>query len=279
MQHRPSGASWTIRPSAGDLAAPKWTRSSTAAATQASTWAEPPTAASARVSCSYITVSVCGVPPTLNGRFDSDPMCLKQESVEPVCDKQPNPVTSWLASIWVRVWLLCCVTLYEFSTSISWCQQTHLHPKRLRHTPVVCVFSDVNECEVYRLDQGGKLCVHECVNVPGSYRCSCPSGYKLLPDGRSCEGEWQDGVEDKSSFMGSEQQICRGMYRQRGMWLWKQSFYQQRTRVDQAALALAVLVWRALIKCEGCFYRSKCNLINIHLLFIDFTHLNRSPFT
>uniref|UniRef100_A0A3P8T549 Fibulin 7 n=1 Tax=Amphiprion percula TaxID=161767 RepID=A0A3P8T549_AMPPE len=47
--------------------------------------------------------------------------------------------------------------------------------------------TDVNECEVYRLDQGGKLCVHECVNVPGSYHCSCPSGYKLLSDGRSCE--------------------------------------------------------------------------------------------
>lgn len=49
--------------------------------------------------------------------------------------------------------------------------------------------TDVNECEVFRLDQGGKLCVHECVNVPGSYHCSCPTGYKLLPDGRSCEGE------------------------------------------------------------------------------------------
>lgn len=60
----------------------------------------------------------------------------------------------------------------------------------------------MNECEVYRLDRGGKLCLHECVNVPGSYRCSCPSGYKLLADGRSCEGEWQDGVEDKSSFAG-----------------------------------------------------------------------------
>ncbi|KAM8851643.1 fibulin-7 isoform 3-T5 [Synchiropus picturatus] len=47
--------------------------------------------------------------------------------------------------------------------------------------------TDVNECEVYRLDQGGKLCIHECVNVPGSYHCSCPRGYKLLADGRSCE--------------------------------------------------------------------------------------------
>lgn len=32
-------------------------------------------------------------------------------------------------------------------------------------------------------------------------------------------------------------------------------------------------------KCEGRFYRLKCNLIHIHLLFIDITHLNHSPFT
>lgn len=64
----------------------------------------------------------------------------------------------------------------------------------------LCHLTDVNECEVYRLDQGGKLCVHECVNVPGSYHCSCPSGYKLLTDGRSCEGEWQDETEDKGLF-------------------------------------------------------------------------------
>lgn len=74
--------------------------------------------------------------------------------------------------------------------------------------------TDVNECEVYRLDQGGKLCVHECVNVPGSYHCSCPSGYKLLPDRRSCEGEWQDGTKahsqdpDLAACGASERNIC-----------------------------------------------------------------------
>ncbi|XP_009305868.1 fibulin-7 isoform X3 [Danio rerio] len=47
--------------------------------------------------------------------------------------------------------------------------------------------TDVNECEVYKADRGGPLCVHACVNVPGSYHCSCPTGYKLLADGRSCE--------------------------------------------------------------------------------------------
>ncbi|XP_062375256.1 fibulin-7 isoform X1 [Sardina pilchardus] len=49
------------------------------------------------------------------------------------------------------------------------------------------ICQDVNECEVYKSERGGQLCVHACVNVPGSYRCSCPEGYRLLPDGRSCE--------------------------------------------------------------------------------------------
>ncbi|XP_048865331.1 fibulin-7 isoform X1 [Brienomyrus brachyistius] len=49
------------------------------------------------------------------------------------------------------------------------------------------ICQDVNECEVYKVERGGKLCAHACVNIPGSYRCSCPAGYRLLPDGRSCE--------------------------------------------------------------------------------------------
>ncbi|XP_017558120.1 fibulin-7 [Pygocentrus nattereri] len=49
------------------------------------------------------------------------------------------------------------------------------------------ICQDVNECEVYKADSGGLLCAHVCVNIPGSYHCSCPSGYKLLADGRSCE--------------------------------------------------------------------------------------------
>ncbi|XP_005993601.1 fibulin-7 [Latimeria chalumnae] len=49
------------------------------------------------------------------------------------------------------------------------------------------ICQDVNECEVYKLDGVPKLCMHACVNIPGSYRCSCPTGYKILGDGRSCE--------------------------------------------------------------------------------------------
>uniref|UniRef100_A0A0P6K8T2 Fibulin-7 isoform 1 n=1 Tax=Heterocephalus glaber TaxID=10181 RepID=A0A0P6K8T2_HETGA len=46
---------------------------------------------------------------------------------------------------------------------------------------------DVNECELYGQEGRPRLCMHACVNTPGSYRCSCPSGYQTLADGKSCE--------------------------------------------------------------------------------------------
>uniref|UniRef100_A0A8D0HG11 Fibulin 7 n=1 Tax=Sphenodon punctatus TaxID=8508 RepID=A0A8D0HG11_SPHPU len=49
------------------------------------------------------------------------------------------------------------------------------------------ICQDVNECEVYKLEGVSRLCMHTCINIPGSYRCSCPSGYKILGDGKSCE--------------------------------------------------------------------------------------------
>lgn len=48
---------------------------------------------------------------------------------------------------------------------------------------------DVNECELYGQEGRPQLCMHACVNTPGSYRCVCPSGYRTLADGKSCEGE------------------------------------------------------------------------------------------
>ncbi|XP_022376101.1 LOW QUALITY PROTEIN: fibulin-7 [Enhydra lutris kenyoni] len=49
------------------------------------------------------------------------------------------------------------------------------------------VCQDVNECELYRQEGRPRLCMHTCVNTPGSYRCACPSGYRTLADGKSCE--------------------------------------------------------------------------------------------
>ncbi|GAB0198482.1 hemicentin-2 [Grus japonensis] len=40
--------------------------------------------------------------------------------------------------------------------------------------------ADLDECRM--LNQ----CQHECRNSPGSYRCVCPPGYRLLPNGKTC---------------------------------------------------------------------------------------------
>lgn len=52
---------------------------------------------------------------------------------------------------------------------------------------VPCV-SDIDECELFHNGQAGRLCLHACVNTPGGYRCSCPAGYDVTRDGRSCKG-------------------------------------------------------------------------------------------
>ncbi|KAK3569767.1 hypothetical protein QTP86_004194 [Hemibagrus guttatus] len=48
------------------------------------------------------------------------------------------------------------------------------------------ICTDIDECEVFHNGPAGRLCVHACVNTPGGYRCSCPAGYQVSRDGRSC---------------------------------------------------------------------------------------------
>lgn len=47
--------------------------------------------------------------------------------------------------------------------------------------------TDIDECA---LPTGGHICSYRCINIPGSFQCSCPSsGYRLAPNGRNCQGE------------------------------------------------------------------------------------------
>ncbi|XP_078419245.1 fibulin-7-like isoform X3 [Cetorhinus maximus] len=46
---------------------------------------------------------------------------------------------------------------------------------------------NVDECELFQTGRLARLCVHSCVNTPGSYHCACPPGYNLLEDSRACE--------------------------------------------------------------------------------------------
>ena len=45
------------------------------------------------------------------------------------------------------------------------------------------ILLDIDECAE---DNGG--CNHTCTNTDGSFKCSCPDGYLLLDDEKSCSG-------------------------------------------------------------------------------------------
>jgi len=49
-----------------------------------------------------------------------------------------------------------------------------------------CINTDVNEC----LESRAASCTGnaQCINVLGSFECSCPPGYKLTTSQRSCQG-------------------------------------------------------------------------------------------
>ncbi|KAL2094154.1 hypothetical protein ACEWY4_011466 [Coilia grayii] len=49
------------------------------------------------------------------------------------------------------------------------------------------ICTDIDECELYRRTQSVRLCMHNCLNTAGSYRCVCPTGYILGRDGHSCQ--------------------------------------------------------------------------------------------
>ncbi|XP_006036367.2 fibulin-7-like [Alligator sinensis] len=45
---------------------------------------------------------------------------------------------------------------------------------------------DVDECQLFQSSWQTRICVHDCVNLPGSYRCICPQGYLLNTDLNTC---------------------------------------------------------------------------------------------
>ncbi|NXG86244.1 FBLN7 protein, partial [Stercorarius parasiticus] len=49
------------------------------------------------------------------------------------------------------------------------------------------VCHDVDECQLFQSSPQTRLCLHDCLNLPGSYRCLCPPGYLLHADSNTCE--------------------------------------------------------------------------------------------
>ncbi|KAH0619448.1 hypothetical protein JD844_000091 [Phrynosoma platyrhinos] len=48
------------------------------------------------------------------------------------------------------------------------------------------LYSDVDECHVFQSSRHTRICLHECVNLPGSYQCICPEGYRFQADQNTC---------------------------------------------------------------------------------------------
>jgi len=58
----------------------------------------------------------------------------------------------------------------------------------------MCVFvwmwmwnTDVDECRE-AADRGRHVCLGDCENTHGSFTCSCPRGYQMSSDQRTCHG-------------------------------------------------------------------------------------------
>ncbi|XP_029464751.1 fibulin-7-like isoform X2 [Rhinatrema bivittatum] len=50
------------------------------------------------------------------------------------------------------------------------------------------ICQDIDECELFQASSRQmRICIHECINTPGSYRCACPQGYLLNLEQNSCE--------------------------------------------------------------------------------------------
>lgn len=56
---------------------------------------------------------------------------------------------------------------------------------------VFLYFADVDECATE------KPCGQLCINVPGSYRCHCRTGFQLQQDGQSCRRNGMQNLKFK----------------------------------------------------------------------------------
>ena len=61
----------------------------------------------------------------------------------------------------------------------------HASPNQLSTFIFLSIDLDIDECQSDQPDN----CEQICVNVPGSFFCDCPGGYKLNADSRSCDGK------------------------------------------------------------------------------------------
>jgi len=99
----------------------------------------------------------------------------REPPTAPVSRDTPSPAETATPALVFNQTLITNYNIYDVSVWDVYCVRA------------LCI-SDIDECELFHNGQAGRLCLHACVNTPGGYRCSCPAGYNVTRDGRSCKG-------------------------------------------------------------------------------------------
>uniref|UniRef100_A0A670YLJ4 Fibulin 7 n=1 Tax=Pseudonaja textilis TaxID=8673 RepID=A0A670YLJ4_PSETE len=72
-----------------------------------------------------------------------------------------------------------------------------------------CPAADVDECQLYQSNYHTRICLHECVNLPGSYQCTCPPGYQFQAEQNICSDVDECATNQDNCSRG---QICVNLF-------------------------------------------------------------------
>ena len=56
-----------------------------------------------------------------------------------------------------------------------------------------CALTDIDECDE-SLDLNDCDIAARCTNIDGGYNCECDLGYELQPNGRQCQGQFNNDI-------------------------------------------------------------------------------------
>ncbi|KAG8437303.1 hypothetical protein GDO86_008128 [Hymenochirus boettgeri] len=71
------------------------------------------------------------------------------------------------------------------------------------------ICQDIDECSLFQSREESKICLHECINTPGSYYCVCPQGYVLDVSMNSCQ-DTDECNSEQASCLGGE--LCVNLH-------------------------------------------------------------------
>ena len=109
---------------------------------------------------------------------DIDECALGTHGCDQTCTNTPGSYTC------------SCRSGYTLDRNGAACNGTYLYTfiRNIIFSLYSALILDNNECS----SSSTNNCQQLCLNIPGSYSCTCNAGYRLNSDGRTCTGtDWQ----------------------------------------------------------------------------------------